>query len=79
MILPTKEINGLEKALDTIVHSVLDVRRSLLEFKRKMFIKKGELDSLVERASKLIKKNKEDYDTTKLIRSMRNRTYDICK
>lgn len=79
MILPIKEINGLEKALDTIVHSVLDVKRSLLELKRKMFIKKGELDSLVERASKLIKKNKEDYDVTGLIRSMRNRTYDICK
>lgn len=77
MISPIKEINGLEKALDIVIHNVLDVKRNLLELKRKMFIKKGELDSLVERVSKLIKKTKEDYDATELIRTMRNRPYDI--
>lgn len=47
--------------------------------KEKKYIKKGEIDSIAARASKLIKKMKEDYDAAELIRSMRNRTYDICK
>lgn len=77
MIYPAHEMSGLEKALDTVIHNVLEVKRNLLGLKRKMFIGKKELEFLVERASRLTRRTKQDYDTTKIIRSMRNKKYDI--
>lgn len=70
-------INGLEKVLHTISNNLLEAKMSLFELKRKMFAKKGELDSLVQRAARLIRKTRHDYDATELVRQMRNRSHDI--
>lgn len=44
-------------------------------------LENGEFDSLVERASRLIKKTKKDYDATELIRHMRNDEFlhNVCQ
>lgn len=77
MTYPAQSINGLEKVLNTISRSLLEAKMGLFELKRRMFAKKGELDSLVQRASRLIKKTRHDYDATELVRQMRNKAYDI--